>query len=150
MKYDEFFRFKGQLKTAIQTWTEDKIDTLLEGKEMARTLLKRGLNNWLTRQEASIDKGLDTALLFIADEHGHVDSDTMVDMAVELFREMDEREYRLIGGMATASVGHGAITITLPDNPYMDMIFGKWGTIRITSDDLLEFKDLLNSQKTSL
>ena len=141
---EEINKFKGDLKTSIQSWVEGKIDALCDGKpkmKAASVYLKRGLNNYLSREDLRINRAVDNALLFITDENGAIDTDVVVEDVVEMFKNMERQEKRI--GMFRLEYGQGEIKITIPDNPFMDMIFGNLGMVRITADDLLELKELL-------
>ena len=141
---EEINKFKGNLKTSIQSWVEGKINALCEGKpkmKAASVYLKRGLNNYLDREDLRINRAVDNALLFITDENGSIDTDVVVEDLVEMFKNMDKQEKKI--GMFHLEYGQGEIKITIPDNPLMDMIFGNLGVVRITADDLLELKELL-------
>lgn len=140
---EEINKFKGDLKTSIQNWAEGKIDTLCSGKpkmKAASVYLKRGLNNYLDREDSRINRAVDNALLFITDENGAINTDVVIDDLVEMFRNMDRQEKRI--GMFNLEYGQGEIKITIPRNPFLDMIFGDLGMVRITSDDFLELKEL--------
>lgn len=140
---EEINKFKGDLKTSIQSWVNGKIDDLCEGKpkmKAASVYLKRGLNNYLNREDLKINRAVDNALLFITDENGAINTDVVIDDLVNMFKDMDKQEKKI--GMFNLEYGQGEIKITIPHNPFLDMIFGDLGMIRITSDDLLELKEL--------
>lgn len=141
MKYEDKSKFIGEVKTAVQEWAEGKIDALFPNKPQARALLKRGLNNWLTREDERVNRMLDTALLFVADERGTIDSDVVVDILGALFKEMDVQRYQL--GIVEVMAGKGEVVVSLPQNMYLDMIVGRLGTVRFTVDDLKELKELM-------
>ncbi len=142
MKREDLNQFKGEIKTAIQSWGESKIDSLFPQKAHTRTILKKGLNNFLSKKDALINKWLDTGFLFVADENGVIDSDVMVDTLVSLFEEMEVREYQL--DVAKLTIGKGQAVIDLPHNFLLDMFVGNLGSIKFTSDDIGELKNLLN------
>lgn len=136
--------FKGNLKSSVQEWAESKIDVLCEGKPKMRSAsiyIKRGLNNWLEREDANINKLVDNGLLFIADKDGGLDTDMLIDDAVKVFKEMDIQEKDL--GMFHIEYGKGEVSVNIPHNFFLDMIFGDLGKIRLTADDFLELKELL-------
>lgn len=141
MKVTDINKFKGDLKTALQEWTETRIDELFPTRPQTKVLLKRGLNNYLSKSDNKLNSLIDNSLLFIADENGTIDTDTAIDMFVEMFKEMDVQEYRL--GMIPITIGKGEIVAELPHHPLLDMIVGNLGKVKITSEDLLELKELL-------
>ena len=143
MKATDINEFKGDLKTTLQEWAEYKIDELFPARPQTKVMLKRGLNNYLSKADDKLNNMIDKSLLFIADENGTIDTDTAIDMFVDLFKEMDIQEYRI--GMIPITVGKGEIVAEIPHNPLLDMVVGNLGKVKITSADLLELKELFNA-----
>ena len=139
MKATDINQFKGELKTAIQSWGNSKIDELFKNS-ISRTFAKNGLNNMLNRYDASMNKGIDMLWMFIADENGVVDSDVMVDNVIAMLKEMDLKEYNIMG--LNMIVGKGEVAVEMPNNIFFDMLVG-CSKIRFTSNDINEFKNLL-------
>lgn len=132
------------IKKAVKVWGEKKIDELCATQpkmKAASVYLKRGLNNWLDREEKQVDEMVNTLTLFVADKEGNIDTDTLVNDAVNIFREMDVNYAEL--GYFGVEYGKGVVTIHIPHNVLLDMIFGELGQIRITAEDLLEIKQLM-------
>lgn len=142
MKIDDVNRFKGEVKSVMQTWGNTKIDVLFQNKAAARTFMKNGLNNMMSRFDEKINNYIDYLFLFVADENGIVDSDTMIETMAGLFKEMQPRKYSM--GFADVSVGNGELVVQLPHNLFLEMLVGDLGKVTLTTDDLLEFKNLLN------
>ena len=92
MKIEDVNQFKGDLKSAFQQWGESKIDELFAERAAARTFMKNGLNNMLNRFDGKINGYVDTFFLFVADESGTVDSDTMIDSLAGLCWRLGEGE----------------------------------------------------------
>lgn len=139
MKATDINQFKGELKTAIQSWGNSKIDELFKNS-ISRTFAKNGLNNMLNRYDASMNKGIDMLWMFIADENGVVDSDVLVDNVIAMLKEMDLKEYNIMG--LNMIVGKGEVAVEMPKNIFFDMLVG-CSKIRFTSNDINEFKNLL-------
>lgn len=139
MKATDINQFKGELKTAIQSWGNSKIDELFKNS-ISRTFAKNGLNNMLNRYDASMNKGIDMLWMFIADENGVVDSDVLVDNVIAMLKEMDLKEYNIMG--LNMIVGKGEVAVEMPNNIFFDMLVG-CSKIRFTSNDINEFKNLL-------
>ena len=139
MKATDINQFKGELKTAIQSWGNSKIDELFKNPT-PRTFTKNGLNNILNRYDASMNKGIDMLWMFIANEDGVVDSDVLVDNAIAMLKEMDLKEYNIMG--LNMTIGKGEVAIEMPKNIFFDMLVG-CSKIRFTSNDINEFKNLL-------
>ena len=143
MKATDINKFKGDFKTAIQEWVEYRIDELFPNKPQTKVLLKRGLNNYLSRADGKLNGMIDNSLLFITDENGTIDTDVAIDMFVDMFKEMDIQEYKI--GMIPITVGKGEIVAELPHNPLLDMVVGNLGKVKITSADYLELKELFTT-----
>nr|DAT56178.1 MAG TPA: hypothetical protein [Bacteriophage sp.] len=143
MKATDINKFKGDFKTAIQEWVEYRIDELFPNKPQTKVLLKRGLNNYLSKADGKLNGMIDNSLLFITDENGTIDTDVAIDMFVDMFKEMDIQEYKI--GMIPITVGKGEIVAELPHNPLLDMVVGNLGKVKITSADFLELKELFTT-----
>lgn len=141
MKIEDINQFKGTIKNALQDWGNAKIDEMLPMKTAPKAFLKNGLNNMLTRLDANINKWVDNIFLFVADENGVIDSDTMIDTLVSMFKEMPRKEYSY--GSFSAVAGNGEIVISFPHNFLMDMLVGDMGSVKITTEDILELKGLI-------
>ena len=136
--------FKGNLKTSLQEWGNSKIDALCGNNprmKPASIYMKRGLNNWIEMEDERINKVVDRSLLFISDKNGGIDTDMLIDDAVEIFKGMDKQQMEL--GMFLLEYGKGEVSVSIPHNFMLDMIFGDLGKVRLTADDLLELKELL-------
>lgn len=140
MRIEDVNRFKGELKTAFQTWGEAKINELFPNSAMARTFAKNGLNNAMNRYDLKLNQGIENLFMFVSQD-GVVDTDTMIDGVAQMFKEMKPSEYDMGGFHLT--VGNGELAVELPRNIFLDMLVGT-SRLRFTSEDILEFKNLLN------
>jgi len=142
MKIEDVNQFKGAIKNALQDWGNAKIDEMLSKKTAPKAFLKNGLNNMLTRYDANINKWVDNIFLFVADENGVIDSDTMIDTFAGIFKEMPKKEYSF--GYCGVVAGGGEVIISFPHNFLMDMLVGDMGSVKFTTEDILELKELFN------
>lgn len=140
MRIEDVNRFNGELKTAFQSWGEAKIDELFPNSAMGRTFAKNGLNNAMNRYDVKLNEGIENLFMFVSKD-GVVDTDTMIDGMAQMFKEMKPSEYDM-GGFHL-SVGNGELAVDLPRNILLDMLVGT-SRLRFTSEDILEFKNLLN------
>lgn len=140
MRIEDINRFKGEMKTAFQAWGEAKIEELFPNSAMGRTFAKNGLNNAMNRYDAMLNQGIDNLFMFVSKD-GVVDTDVMIDGMAQMFKEMKPNEYDM-GGFHL-SVGNGELAVDLPRNILIDMLVGT-SRLRFTSEDILEFKNLLN------
>lgn len=140
MRIEDVNRFKGELKTAFQSWGEAKIDELFPNSTMGRTFAKNGLNNAMNRYDVKLNEGIENLFMFVSKD-GVVDTDTMIDGMAQMFKEMKPSEYDM-GGFHL-SIGNGELAVDLPRNILLDMLVGT-SRLRFTSEDIIEFKNLLN------
>lgn len=141
MKTTDVNQFKGEMKVALQTWAESKVDELFASKPSARVFMKNGINNLMGRFDDKINRYIDTFFLFAADQSGTIDSDVMIDTIANLFKEMDERRYPM--GMVDVTVGRGELTVELPHNLFLEMLVGDLGRVKFTTEDIKDFKNYL-------
>lgn len=142
----ELGKLKSDLLANMEEWANDKIDALVECRpnlKMASTYLKRGVRNWIARENGRIDKMVDNIALFISDEEGNINTDVVIDDFLEMFKAMDVQKVDM--GIFGVEYGKGEIKINIPHNPILDMLMGDLGQIRITCEDILEIKDLFKS-----
>lgn len=143
---EETARLTDDMKDAIRKWAYGKIDELSASRprlKAASVYLKRGLNNYLEREDKRINSMVDGLTMFVADKDGYIDTDMLIDDAVTMFKEMDVAHAEI--GSFGIDYGKGAVTVSIPHNVFLDMIFGDLGKITITADDLLEIKALLGA-----
>jgi hypothetical protein len=140
MRIEDVNKFKGEIKSAFQTWGESKIDELFPNSAMGRTFAKNGLNNAMNKFDASLNNGIESLFMFVSKD-GVVDTDTMIDGLSQLLKEMKSSDYQL-GGFRL-SIGSGEIGVEMPKNILLDMLVGV-GKLRFTTEDINEFKNILN------
>lgn len=143
MIVDDVNKFKGQLKSTLQQWGNSKIDNLFHNKPQMAVFIKNGLNNVMARMDEKLNKYIDGLVLFAGNEKGEVNTDTMVDMAAEMFKEMEPHRYEF--EMMNIVIGKGTVVFQFPKNVMFDLIFGSEGKVTLTVDDILEMKELFNS-----
>lgn len=133
-----------RMKDAVSEWAGKKIDELSASRPRLRAVsmyLKRGLHNWMEREDKRIRSMVDGLVLFVADKDGQINTDTLTHDAVALFRDMEVCHTELCG--FGVDYGKGAIVVNIPHNALFDIVFGDLGQVRITTNDLLEIKDAL-------
>lgn len=141
---DKIDLLKADIRTAVQTWGEHKIDELCNAHPRLSPVsiyLKRGLKNYLAKSDQRISNYVDAAMLFIADENGNIDADLLMNDAISMFRQMDVYETQIAG--FDIGFGKGELSINIPSNPMLNFMFGDLGKIKLKAEDLLEIKQLL-------
>ena len=140
METSDVIKLKEGIKEALKKWTGSKIDALFPKKPQTRVILKRGLYNYLEKEDLKINSMVERIMLFVGDENGVINTDTAIDMLIDLFKEMDVQEYKI--GIIPITVGKGEFVLTLPHNPLLDMLVGELGKVTIKAEDILEMKKM--------
>lgn len=141
---EDIAQLTGDMKAAVRKWAYHKVDELAAGRpklKAASVYIKRGIDNYMARVDKRVNSMIDSIALFVADEHGNIDTDILLNDAISIFKEMDIAYTEV--GIFGIEYGRGAVTINVPHNVLLDMIFGDLGKITITADDLAELKELL-------
>jgi len=138
---------KDRLLRSIGTWADSRIDEFAESHprlKIASVYMKRGVKNYLAREEQKLQGWIDDLALFLLDENGCIDVDMVFDDLLQMFESSDEIPFG--SGLLQGTIGHGVIRFQLPDNPVSSLIFGSCGAIKITADDLRELKTMLTEE----
>lgn len=141
---DDINLLKGDIKTALMQWSEGKLNALCMSHPQLKPMsvyLRRGLTNYLDRIDDKVDSAVDMLLLFVADKNGNIDTDMLINDAVEMFKLSDVREAKV--GIFDLTYGAGEVVLSLPRNPVLDIFVGDLGVIKLTADDLLELRNYL-------
>lgn len=129
----------------IELWLEERIDEMLKDNPalaIPSVYMKRGCHNILKRYKDNIGDSIDKASLFLADEEGNIDANTLFEDALGVFKGMEESPFDI--GFIKGTVGKGKVAINLPDNNiFINILFGSKKTITFDCDDFLELKTLL-------
>lgn len=139
---------KDKFLDSIDLWLEERVDDLLKGNPslaIPSIYLKRGCHNIINKYENKISNSIDNVSLFIADENGNIDANTMFNDAMELFNSIDETNFEI--GIVSGMVGKGKIVINIPDNIFTNIVFGSKKSITFNEDDFIELKSLLLEQE---
>lgn len=142
MKTSDINEFKSKVKDALEEWFGSKINALFPNKPQVRAIVKNGVENMMCRVDNQINSYIDNLVLFLGDKEGNIDTDSMVDMAVNIFNEMEEINLDL--GMIRIRTKKGELFVDLPDNIFLNMLVGNLGSVRFTSEDFKELKNYLN------
>ena len=141
---DDINHLKGDIKTALMQWSESKLNSLCMAHPQLKPMsvyLRRGLTNYIDRIEDKVDSAVDMLLLFVADKDGNIDTDMLINDAVEMFKLTDVHEAKI--GIFDLTYGAGEVVLSLPHNPILDIFVGDLGVVKLTADDLLELRNYL-------
>ena len=132
---------KEKLLDSVDVWTDARIDDMVKASPMLAipsVYMKRAAHNIIAKNKESWDKSIDNAALFIADENGNIDADTIF---ADMMKAVED--YHFDFGIVHGHISNGAISIDLPDNIATAILFGSKRSINFTEEDFVELKDLI-------
>lgn len=135
---------KEKMLDSLDTWLKGRVDEMVSDNpalSLPSVYIKRGCHNILNKYEGKISQSIDNAALFLADENGDINTNTLFTDAMEIFKGLEDNTFDI--GLVQGVVGKGRISITLPDNIFTNIIFGNKKTITFNENDFLELKSLL-------
>lgn len=135
---------KEKILSSLDTWFKERVDEMVGDNStlaVSSVYIKRGCHNILNKYEGKISQSIDNAALFLADENGDINTNTLFADVMELFKGLEDNTFDI--GLVQGVVGKGRISITLPDNLFTNIIFGNKKTITFNENDFLELKALL-------
>lgn len=135
---------KEKLLESVDVWADARIDDMVKGNPMLAipsVYMKRAAHNIISKNKDKWDKSIDNATLFIADENGNIDADTIFTDAMKMLKVVEN--YHFDFGIIHGHIDNGTISIDLPDNPFIAILFGSKRSINFTEEDFVELKDLI-------
>lgn len=138
---------KQKILSALPQWVDSRIDLFVQdypALTMVSAYLKRGAQNYLSLNTERIGSAFDHAKLFIADEKGNINLNTLFDDLKAMFDAMPVYPFDVPPIHGT--IGKGEIKISIPDNLVCTILFGNLQAITIKSDDLLSLKDFIRGK----
>ena len=138
---------KEKLLTSLDLWADTRIsDMVKETPALAipSVYMKRASHNIIAKNKDSWGKSIDNATLFIADENGNIDADTIFTDLMQILESISNYEFDL--GFVKGRINGGILTIDLPDNIITNILFGSKKSISFTKDDFEELRSLVTSE----
>lgn len=135
---------KEKLLTSLDMWADARISGMVkENPALAipSVYMKRASHNIIAKNKDSWGKSIDNATLFIADENGNIDADTIFADMMQMLKAVED--YHFDFGIVHGHISNGAISIDLPDNIATAILFGSKRSINFTEEDFVELKDLI-------
>lgn len=135
---------KEKLLASLDMWADARIsDMVKENPALAipSVYMKRASHNIIAKNKESWDKSIDNAALFIADENGNIDADTIFADMMQMLKAVED--YHFDFGIVHGHISNGVISIDLPDNIATAILFGSKRSINFTEEDFVELKDLI-------
>ena len=138
---------KEKLLTSLDLWADARIsDMVKENHALAipSVYMKRASHNIIAKNKDSFGKSIDNATLFIADENGNIDADTIFTDLMQMLESISNYEFDL--GFIKGRIDGGTLSIDLPDNIITNILFGSKKSISFTKTDFEELKSLITAE----
>ena len=138
---------KEKLLTSLDLWADARISEMVkENPALAipSVYMKRASHNIIAKHKDSLGKSIDNATLFITDEDGNIDADTIFTDLMQMLESISNYEFDL--GFVNGRIDGGILTIDLPDNIITNILFGSKKSISFTKTDFDELKSLITSE----
>ena len=138
---------KDKLLASLDLWADARIsDMVKENPALAipSVYMKRASHNIIAKNKDSWGKSIDNATLFIADEDGNIDADTIFTDLMQMLESISNYEFDL--GFIKGRIDGGTLSIDLPDNIITNILFGSKKSISFTKTDFNELKSLITAE----
>ncbi len=138
---------KEKLITSLDLWADARIsDMVKENPALAipSVYMKRASHNIIAKHKDSWGKSIDNATLFIADEDGNIDADTIFSDLMQMLENISNYEFDL--GFIKGRIDGGTLSIDLPDNIITTILFGSKKSISFTKTDFEELRSLITAE----
>ena len=138
---------KEKLLTSLDLWADARIsDMVKENPALAipSVYMKRASHNIIAKHKDSWGKSIDNATLFIADENGNIDADTIFSDLMQMLENISNYEFDI--GFIKGRIDGGVLSIDLPDNIITTILFGSKKSISFTKDDFEELRSLITAE----
>ena len=138
---------KEKLLTSLDLWADARIsDMVKENPALAipSVYMKRASHNIIAKNKDSLGKSIDNATLFIADENGNIDADTIFTDLMQMLESISNYEFDL--GFVKGRIDGGTLSIDLPDNIITTILFDNKKSISFTKNDFDELKSLITAE----
>ena len=138
---------KEKLLTSLDLWADARIsDMVKETPALAipSVYMKRASHNIIAKHKDSWGKSIDNATLFIADENGNIDADTIFTDLMQMLESISNYEFDL--GFVNGRIDGGILTIDLPDNIITNILFLINNSVSFTNTDSYEVKSLMTAE----
>lgn len=138
---------KEKLLTSLDLWADARISDMVKDNPalaIPSVYMKRAAHNVIAKNKESWGKSIDNATLFIADEDGNIDADTIFSDLMQMLENISNYEFDL--GFIKGRINDGAVSIDLPDNIITTILFGSKKSISFTKSDFEELKSLITTE----
>lgn len=86
-------KLKERLAPSIETWIDARIDDMIKGNPslaIPSVYMKRAAHNIVCRNKEKWEEKIDNLSLFVADENGVVDAESVFDDAMQILKAMEK------------------------------------------------------------
>ena len=138
---------KEKLLTSLDLWADARIsDMVKENPALAipSVYMKRASHNIIAKHKDSWGKIIDNATIFIADEDGNIDANTIFEDMMQMMDNISNYEFDF--GFVKGRIDCGTLSIDLPDNIITTILFGSKKSISFTKADFEELKSLITAE----
>ena len=138
---------KEKLLTSLDLWADARIsDMVKENPALAipSVYMKRASHNIIAKNKDKLGKSIDNATLFIADEDGNIDANTIFEDMMQMLGNISNYEFDI--GFVKGRINGGTLSIDLPDNIVTTILFGSKKSISFTKNDFEELKSLVTAE----
>lgn len=135
---------KEKLLTSVDLWADARIDDMIKGNPMLAipsVYMKRAAHNIISINKDKLGKTIDNAALFIGDENGDINVNTIFEDAMQMLKTIEDYHFEL--GFISGRIDEGTLYINLPDNIFTTLLFGSKKSISLGESDFTELKNLL-------
>ena len=136
--------FKEKLLESVDVWADARIDDMVKANPMLAipsVYMKRAVHNIISKNKDKWDKSIGNATLFLADENGNIDANTIFEDMMQMLKSVED--YKFDVGFIHGHIDKGVVSIDLSDGIATAIIFGSKRSINFTEEDFVELKDLI-------
>lgn len=108
------------------------------------TIVEHFVLRIIAKNKDSLCKSIDNATLFIADEDGNIDANTIFEDMMQMLENISNYEFDF--GFVKGRIDGGTLSIDLPDNIITTILFGSKKSISFTKNDFEELKSLVTAE----
>lgn len=137
---------KEKLLESVDVWADTRIDDMVKANPMLAipsVYMKRAAHNIISKNKDKWNKSIDNATLFLADENGNIDADTIFADMMQMLKSVED--YKFDVGFIHGHIDNGVVSIDLPDGIATTILFGNKRSINFTEEDFVELKDLITA-----
>ena len=138
---------KEKLLESVDVWADARIDDMVKANPMLAipsVYMKRAAHNIISKNKDKWDKSIDNATLFLADENGNIDADTIFSDLMQMLENISNYEFDF--GFVKGRIDSGTLSIDLPDNIITTILFGSKKSISFTKNDFEELRSLITAE----